>query len=213
LHTRRGAPNKGESVVDKVAAERWMRYAAGLDEFELHGSYEREALWVGRLTRVEARWRDEQGQKVTVQLENHARALLPLELENSRGPELLKRDLEAPAIPLSRRVELALAMQRQQEADELLRQLSAEDPFVAAEFFSQLGRQDEALKLYRAAAADKPAMVGWRLLEMDLPDDAEQLFQRARDDADALLGLAAIARRRGDTRTAVALFEQWREAS
>jgi hypothetical protein len=61
LPTRRGAPNRVEAVVDKVALERWMRYIAGLDGFELYGSYEREALWVGRLVRVEARWRDEEG--------------------------------------------------------------------------------------------------------------------------------------------------------
>jgi tetratricopeptide (TPR) repeat protein len=196
-----------ERIVNKLAVERWMRYRAGLDRFELQGRYRRESAWSQTLERVVARWDGPRGEQ-TIELENRASALLPLlERAPGNGRELLQRDLDDSHIALAERVELALAMRRTRRATDLLRDLKETAPFEAAEFHELLGQSDEAIALYRAASEKSPVEAGWRLLEYGLADEARDLFSRVQGDHHAVLGLAAVARRQGDDTTAVRLYE------
>jgi hypothetical protein len=196
-----------ERIVSKLAVERWMRYRAGLDHFELQGRYQRASAWSRTLERVVARWDGPRGGQ-TIELENHASALLPLlERAPGDGRELLRRDLDDPHIPLAERLELALAMRRTREATDLLRALAETAPFEAAEFHELLGQTDEAIALYRAASKTSPVEAGWRLLEYGFAHEARDLFSRVQDDHHAVFGLAAVARRQGDDTTAVRLYK------
>jgi hypothetical protein len=167
-----------ERIVNKLAVERWMRYRAGLDRFELKAHYRRASSFGGTLERVVAQWGGPSGEQ-TIELKNRAGALLPL-LEGAPGDgrELLRRDLDDASIALAERVELALATRSTRRAGELLRDLKETAPFEAAEFIEVLGQPDEAIALYRAAAQERPVDAGWRLLRYGLDDEARHLFGR-----------------------------------
>jgi|SRR5262245_9080746 len=170
-------------------------------------------MWSSTLQRVAAHW-DDQNSEQSVELENHANALLPLVARApGDGGELLQRDLDDSSIALVERMELALAMRRARTAEDLLRDLKETAPFDAAEFLELLGRSDEAIVLYRVAAEVRPVEVGWRLLEDGFADEAQDLFGRVHDDGAAVLGLAAVARSRGDDATAVRLFKSLADGS